>query len=511
MMWRISPRTFLSFAFLVFIICLVTLPVLGLQNNKSIPSYGTVNYPIVPAPPPQALPLTGIGEDYLLWGGSWPDLIPKLKYWNFNTVRLAFSFPDSPPNIDTGRTAHSKYDSTKMNDVLNILSSNGVKAILDLHNYVDMYGYFGSDAWINNWVNLARTYKGDKRIVAFEIFNEPYKGTHKYATQAEVHRACARCIDAIRAIDPDRTIVYPPFSIFTIDWGSFSIPADAIRPNIIYSQHAWTTTKDVTTAKNHANGVVNSMVNWKKTYGSMWLGEFGVNQDPTLTDPASISLAAQKEYCRALIDGCVDNSIGFCWWMYRSQQNWADAVLAESKYAQLITSPPPVSLPFRDDFIQDLSKWKILKGTWKLTNGVLDGVSTGEGLIYAGNSAWTDYHLRTRVKIAPDSTYPEAAFVVRFKDSGNFYWLGLGCWRHRVSISRMVSGTPQELVYAGAESEVVRDRWYNLEVVVKGDLLQLYVDGVLELETRDSTHPTGAIGIRPWSSHVQVDYVEAYM
>jgi hypothetical protein len=170
--------------------------------------------------------------------------------------------------------------------------------------------------------------------------------------------------------------------------------------------------------------------------------------------------------------------------------------------------PPPITLPFRDDFTADLSKWTIHSGAWSLVNGVLDGVSSGEGLIVAGDVDWVDYALRSRVQLMPDSSAMEVAFVVRFVDVNNFYWVGLGCWGHRVSISRMVNGAPEELAFAGDSAELTA-KSYDVEVICAGDVLQFYVDGVLELEWVDPTHPAGAIGIRSYNSHIEVDYVEA--
>ena len=169
---------------------------------------------------------------------------------------------------------------------------------------------------------------------------------------------------------------------------------------------------------------------------------------------------------------------------------------------------------FHDDF-KDLTKWLIFKGAWNIIvvdeeMTVLDGVSPGEGLIYAGNIDWTNYTVETPVRIMPDTITNEATVVVRFRDGNNFYWAGLGCWGHRVSISRKIDGVTEELVFDGDISEVLVDRVYNLKVVCKGDLIRLYVDDVLELEVHDSTHPNGAIGYRTYNSHMQAEYIDAY-
>ena len=140
---------------------------------------------------------------------------------------------------------------------------------------------------------------------------------------------------------------------------------------------------------------------------------------------------------------------------------------------------------------------------------MLDGVCTGEGLIVTGDVNWTDYHYSAKGRIIGDSVNNELALVVRYVDPLNFYWAGLGCWKHRVSISKVVNGTYQELVFAGTISEVVPGKDYTIEVRAVGDLIELYVDGVLELSVHDGSLPNGGIGIRPYSSHVELDYVDA--
>lgn len=184
---------------------------------------------------------------------------------------------------------------------------------------------------------------------------------------------------------------------------------------------------------------------------------------------------------------------------------------SDTEVAQLLkeyapTPTPPIALPFHDDFI-DLSKWQILKGTF-ITKNMLDGISVDEGLIVAGDTAWADYILTAKCRIISDSVNNEIALVARYQDSSNFYWLGLGCWRHRVSISRVVNGLYEELVSAGDISEVTTGKDYILQVSVIGNHLRLFVDGTLALEIDDPSLPSGAIGIRPWSSHVEVDYVD---
>ena len=74
----------------------------------------------------------GVGVDYLFAereGGAtdddylsrWQAYLPQIQQMNLNTVRLAFAFPDSTVNLETGRTTHSILDYNKLEQSFNLL------------------------------------------------------------------------------------------------------------------------------------------------------------------------------------------------------------------------------------------------------------------------------------------------------------------------------------------------------------------------------------------------------
>ncbi len=156
----------------------------------------------------------------------------------------------------------------------------------------------------------------------------------------------------------------------------------------------------------------------------------------------------------------------------------------------------------------DLSGWNVSGGSWSVQNGNLEGSSSQDGLIYVGDATWKDSVFTAKLKIAGDSAYPEAA-VAFVSDTNNFYWAGLGCWGHRISISTRAGGVWRELAFSGDVADVARDVWYVLTVKVSGGTITLYLDDSLELSVNDSTFVSGSVGIRIWGSHVVVDYVTA--
>lgn len=157
----------------------------------------------------------------------------------------------------------------------------------------------------------------------------------------------------------------------------------------------------------------------------------------------------------------------------------------------------------------ELSGWNVSSGNWSIQNGTLDGSSNREGSIYAKDATWKGCSLTAKVRITEDSVYKEVALAFCLSDSNNFYYAGLGCWGHRVSISRRVGGVWQELAFSGDAANVNRDVWYILTVKISGSLIMLYLGDSLELSVSDSTFVLGYAGIRIWDSHVIVDYVTA--
>jgi hypothetical protein len=313
-----STHTYILVAF-SFIIAIgsVSLPALSVGGTSaSFSSYGSIMYQTT------VLKYTGIGEDYLFWTGnpeSWNSTLTdftgapvtalqKISQWKFNTVRLCFAFPNS--NSKT----HSILDLAKMDRVIELIASTGAKVILGCHNVDDMVGFFGSQAWIDNWVQLSQKYKGDQRILAFEIFNEPWAMGESpwFQNQDLTNQAITRCIDAIRAVDPSRMIVYPWLGIVPNYAGS----------NMLYTLHTWTwTTDDATTITEAQNFINNVIVPTIAKYGAanVWVGEIG-------TSSGSIV------FIKTLINACVEKGASFNLHMYKDCAYLMDAALQQSTY-----------------------------------------------------------------------------------------------------------------------------------------------------------------------------------
>jgi hypothetical protein len=314
----------------------------------------------------ESVPLGIIGDDYLLYTSGDPDKVwltndvysfpklEKLAMWNCSVARLGFVFPNSPVG-PSGVHSHSFYDASKMDRVLDIFGSVGVKGILCDFNNNDLYNYYGSWEWVNNWKEVAEQFKGDNRVEAFQIANEPYPTT--WATQGpfgEINtrqkfiQVCGYLIDQIRAIDPKRTIVYPTWFAMGFGYNSMNewyneLQAYGIlqKGNIIYDiLHPYYTENEYDMGMDPVEKVVwfrdNYIVPAVGLFGSknIWIGETfaWVEQTPLPGDQHLATHDIQVQFLSEMINVCLDCNISFQVWSYFGKQMWQDDALTASRY-----------------------------------------------------------------------------------------------------------------------------------------------------------------------------------
>ena len=217
------------------------------ENNLPISTPVPTPLPTLPPFSGDTLPNTGFADDYLMWSNwngapsCWNTPLTNVAYsgytplqvlsmWQCTAARLSFTFPEDPGVVGRASDpnhknwgASSTYDYSKMNTVLNYLNSVGAQAILCdwSSNGVNNAGseWLGSQAWVNDWVNLATAFKGDTRIKAFQLDSEPWSqywsptgptgGCTDYPNPQTFDAAMKYCIDQIHAVDPTRIIIYP--------------------------------------------------------------------------------------------------------------------------------------------------------------------------------------------------------------------------------------------------------------------------------------------------------------
>jgi hypothetical protein len=197
---------------------------------------------------------------------------------------------------------------------------------------------------------------------------------------------------------------------------------------------------------------------------------------------------------------------GACWdsvddlsWGDTQRINASDTAALMGIIFQGAVNSPSATIPWSEKFA-NLNAWVIVDGVWTLISGGVQGTSsTGEALMVAGNPTWTDYSITAPITIAAAA---EASIVFRYQNPTNFYWAGLGLWGHQYSISKVVNGTYSELVSSGLQSANPAGT-YQLQVIVSGSNIELYVNGVLALTVTDTSLASGEIGLRTVNSTMQ--------
>ena len=232
---------------------------------------------------------------------AWQAHLPEIQAMGLNTMRLAFRFA-----FDTAGTAEV-LDYSKLDWVLDFLAQNNIKAILDNHGGMG----FGSQALLDAWTHLASRYRGDSRIVAYELFNEPYGGTGDawIKTKEDVALAYANLTKEIREVDPYHIHIWqtphylPPLEEIT----------EYLQPNTVFTVHRWWTNRrlefDIWTPEQLSNMTLGYIVEMReKLKVPFWLGEFGCHGTYGPSNPEWV--LTEKHLWR-----CEEQAVGWNLWM----------------------------------------------------------------------------------------------------------------------------------------------------------------------------------------------------
>ena len=148
-----------------------------------------------------------------------------------------------------------------------------------------------------------------------------------------------------------------------------------------------------------------------------------------------------------------------------------------------VVSPSSYQTLLQDDFSQGLSKWHSVQGDWAVQGGELHGTSnTGEGLISAGATSWTDYVFSARIKSISNSSDD---LLVRFQDSGNYYRIAL--FRDHMEFWSRRQGS-DHLLYREEPSYLLNTTdWHDLRIKIYGTLptITAYLDDYPEITIKD--------------------------
>jgi hypothetical protein len=269
----------------------------------------------------------GAGGSYLFHTddhlSAWNLHLPEIQKMGLNTVRLAFRFPNSNPGMD-GYVAADTLDYAKLNDVLGWLDKHNIKAILCCMNYRDMLGDFGSQKLKNDWMALASRHRGDSRIVAYELFNEPGQETWDMSwmrCRENVTKAYADLTDAVRVVDPEHIVIWQSFVYLPFYWDIDKF-AEALQPylrsNLVFTVHSWLhkeSSFDIWNPEQMSYISVEYLVMAREKLNvPFWLGEFGSYSPFNLSN-------TEYQWTEQTLWRCEEQTLGWNLWMGRTEMD----------------------------------------------------------------------------------------------------------------------------------------------------------------------------------------------
>jgi hypothetical protein len=167
-----------------------------------------------------------------------------------------------------------------------------------------------------------------------------------------------------------------------------------------------------------------------------------------------------------------------------------------------VPTPPPTQ--FTDNFedaMSTLSNWTIVKGLWEIKDGkhyCFLGTRQDFATTLAGVNDWKDYTFSVDVMAtgAADKT-----ILFRYLDGINTYQINFRAAPYNDMILTKGTGSnPRLLKQVSVENHA--GFWYNLKIMVEGNVIRAYVDDTLCLSYLDDASPllNGGIGLVAHSS-----------
>lgn len=139
---------------------------------------------------------------------------------------------------------------------------------------------------------------------------------------------------------------------------------------------------------------------------------------------------------------------------------------------------------FSDQFA-DASQWTPQSGTWAVNGGSYVQTSTSVNdartvPVGAYDQDWSNYTL----ELDATKTAGSEGFLVGFGATGanNYYWWNIGGWNNTRSVLQRATGDGASEVKALENKSLTTGQTYRVKVVVDGTHIELYLDGVLQME-----------------------------
>jgi len=176
---------------------------------------------------------------------------------------------------------------------------------------------------------------------------------------------------------------------------------------------------------------------------------------------------------------------------------------------------PYLTFALRIDFDdkKDIEGWELgPQATATVSGGQLElkvgGANSG---IFFGDPKWTDYKMEVKARKVAGPYFH--LFTRVQKPVEDFYFIEISYNSNTNSIFRFDGGAATEITGGDRpkrpnSKDTKGGDAYTIIFEVKGEVLKTYIDGKLQVETKDKTYKDGRLGLGGRDSTVLYDYVE---
>jgi len=167
------------------------------------------------------------------------------------------------------------------------------------------------------------------------------------------------------------------------------------------------------------------------------------------------------------------------------------------------------------DAAKDIADWELgPQATAKVAGGKLElkcAVGAGDTGIYFGDPKWTDYKMEVRARKIAGKYFH--LFTRVHKPTQDFYFMEISYNSHTNSVFVFQGGASTEITGGDRpkrpeSKENKGGDAYTIIFEVKGETIKTYIDGKLQVSTKDKTFKDGRPGLGGRESTVVYDYVE---
>ena len=272
---------------------------------------------------------------------NWQDMLDQMHKAGFNVLRVPYSnqFLDDPSCVPTGIDYDKNPDLrglqglALLDRIVNQAGRRGLKVILDRHSATpdartgDLWytEQVPQSRWIDDWVMLARHYRGNRAVIGADLANEPHGGASwgDGNPLTDWRLAAESAGNSILAANPHWLILVQGIQYYSGDqywWGGQLLgaslnPVRLLRPNkLVYSPHDYGPSVSWQAWFGAADFPQNLPTVWDRHWGNLTqqgtpllMGEF-----------SGRSLGEDREgmWQRTLLSYLKDRGIGIVYWAW---------------------------------------------------------------------------------------------------------------------------------------------------------------------------------------------------